>query len=260
MSGLDWGAYALIGLIFVWSGFVRSGLGFGGAVLSLPFLLLVVNDPLVFLPLIAVQLLFFSGLIMWKSHHRRKASGEYSSSATSIHWAYLGRAMKVMIIPKLIGVIGLLTLPPTYMSMIIFVIVFAYAVGYIFNMPITHRSKALDIGMLGLGGYFSGASLTGAPLIVPVFAAHVAKHQLRDTLFVLWFTLTAIKLTSFIIAGVDLQLVHHLWLLPCAFVGHVLGESLHTRIVAAETPTFFRYLGIALIVVSGAGLWRALAA
>jgi len=24
--------YALIGLIFVWSGFVRSGLGFGGAV------------------------------------------------------------------------------------------------------------------------------------------------------------------------------------------------------------------------------------
>ncbi len=213
MSGLDWGAYALIGLIFVWSGFVRSGLGFGGAVLSLPFLLLVVNDPLVFLPLIAVQLLFFSGLIMWKSHHRRKASGGYSSSATSIHWAYFGQAMKVMIVPKLIGVIGLLTLPPTYMSIIIFVIVFAYAVGYILNKPITHRSKALDIGMLGLGGYFSGASLTGAPLIVPVFAAHVAKHQLRDTLFVQWDSVTASKRTSCMIAVVNPQLVQHLWLL-----------------------------------------------
>ena len=43
--------YLLIGLIFVWSGFVRSGLGFGGAVLSLPFLLLVHNAPLVYLPL-----------------------------------------------------------------------------------------------------------------------------------------------------------------------------------------------------------------
>ena len=28
-------------LIFIWSGFVRSGLGFGGAALGLPFLLLV---------------------------------------------------------------------------------------------------------------------------------------------------------------------------------------------------------------------------
>ena len=40
----------LIGLVFVWSGFVRSGLGFGGAVLALPFLLLIHNDPLLFLP------------------------------------------------------------------------------------------------------------------------------------------------------------------------------------------------------------------
>jgi len=260
MSGLEWGDYVLIGLIFVWSGFVRSGLGFGGAVLSLPFLLLIKNDPLVFLPLIAVQLLIFSGLIMWKSHHRKHANGHLASSSASIDWAVVLRAMRIMIVPKLIGVVGLLTLSPKLMSAVIFAIVFAYAIAYILNRPITYRSKAMDIGMLGLGGYISGTSLAGAPLIVPVVAAQVAKHQLRDTLFVLWFVLTSIKLASFVVAGVDLQLVHHLWLLPCAFLGHVLGDRLHSRIVTAETATFFRALGAALIVVSSVGLWRVLGA
>ncbi len=56
MENLIWWQYALIGAIFIWSGFVRSGLGFGGAVLALPFLLLVKNDPLLFLPIISVHL------------------------------------------------------------------------------------------------------------------------------------------------------------------------------------------------------------
>ncbi|BBI70547.2 hypothetical protein HAALTHF_05350n [Vreelandella aquamarina] len=68
----------------------------------------------------------------------------------------------------------------------------------------------------GWGGYVSGTSLIGAPLIVSVFATHVAKEQLRDTMFVLWFILVVIKMVSFVIAGVDLQLIHQLWLLPCA--------------------------------------------
>ena len=60
MVDLSWVQYALIGLVFIWSGFVRSGLGFGGAVLSLPFLLLIDNNPLVYLPIISVHLLVFS--------------------------------------------------------------------------------------------------------------------------------------------------------------------------------------------------------
>jgi hypothetical protein len=248
----------LIGVVFVWSGFVRSGLGFGGAVLALPFLLLIVNDPLVFLPIVAIHLLIFSGMIMWKSHYRRDRVGDVTVIHTSINWGYLGRAMRIIAVPKLIGVIGLLTLSPRIMSAIIFAIVMGYAISYIVNRPIRHQSKAVDAGLLALGGYFSGSSLTGAPLIVPVFASHVPKEQLRDTLFVLWFILTAIKLGSFLIAGVDLQLIHQLWLFPCALIGHIFGERLHQRIVAAETPTFFRYLGIALLIVSIAGLAKEL--
>jgi hypothetical protein len=40
---------------------VRSGLGFGGAVLTLPFLLMIRDQPLLFLPIISVHLLLFSG-------------------------------------------------------------------------------------------------------------------------------------------------------------------------------------------------------
>ena len=163
-----------------------------------------------------------------------------------------------MIIPKTVGIIGLLTLPPVIMSTIILLIVLAYAIGYIVNRPIEIKTKLQEYSFLGLGAYVSGTSLTGAPLIVPVVAARVEKHELRNTLFVLWWILTSIKLISFVIAGVDLQLFHHLWLLPCAFVGHVLGNKMHNYLVEQETPTFFRVLGIALVIVSLTGLLKPL--
>ena len=253
MESLAWYEYALVGLVFVWSGFVRSGLGFGGAVLALPFLLLIVNDPLVFLPLIGMHLIFFSTLIMVQST-RDKASEQLKT----INWQYLKRSLWIMIIPKMMGIIGLLTLPPVIMSTIILLIVLAYAIGYIVNRPIEIKTKLQEYGFLGLGAYVSGTSLTGAPLIVPVVASRVKKHELRNTLFVLWWILTSIKLVSFIIVGVDLQLIHHVWLLPCAFIGHLLGNRMHTYLVEQETPTFYRVLGIALVIVSLTGLIKPL--
>ena len=92
---LPW-QYTAIALVFVWSGFVRSGLGFGGAVLSLPFLLLIVDDPLIFLPIIAVHLLFFSSLIMWQSQRARRRDG----GEASIDWGYLKYSLKIMMVPS----------------------------------------------------------------------------------------------------------------------------------------------------------------
>ncbi|WP_346796589.1 sulfite exporter TauE/SafE family protein [Halomonas sp. Bachu 37] len=254
MADLYWYQYLLIGLIFAWSGFVRTSLGFGGAVLALPFLLLVVNEPLVFLPIIAVHLLIFSSWIAWSGHRQLQKEGAASSDESNIDWGYLFKALKIMIIPKLIGVVGLLTLPANVMTSIIFGIVIIYAIGYVLNRPFKSKNKYVDYVLLALGGYVSGTSLIGAPLIVAVFAAHVAKEQLRDTMFVLWFILVVIKMVSFLIAGVDLQLIHHLWLLPCAFLGHLLGERAHRYMLKADTGLFFRVLGAVLILVSVVGL------
>ncbi|MFO8045867.1 MAG: TSUP family transporter [Halomonas sp.] len=245
----------LIGLVFVWSGFVRTSLGFGGAVLSLPFLLLLHDEPLVFLPIIAIHLMIFSSWIAWRGHRQLVAdNGGRPPAESNIDWTYLRRAMKVMIVPKLIGVVGLLTLPGNVMTNLIFVIVLIYAVGYALDKPFRSNNRYLDALLLALGGYVSGTSLIGAPLIIAVFATHVAAHQLRDTLFVLWFILVLIKMASFVVAGVDLQLIHQLWLLPCALVGHLIGERAHRYMLASRTNLYFRVLGAVLILVSVVGL------
>lgn len=237
--------------------FVRSGLGFGGAVLALPFLLLIHDDALVFLPLIAVHLIVFSVWITWRSHVTAQSQGQDLSMDQRPDWAYLRQALKVMIIPKILGVMGLLTLPPKITSVIILCVVCFYALGYVINRPIQVRNRWTERALLVGGAYFSGTSLTGAPLIIPAFASRVSKLRLRNTLFVLWLILTVIKLGSFLAFGLDLQLVHHLWLFPCALVGHLIGERFHHRIVAAETPSFFRVLGLTLLAVSTIGLLRA---
>jgi uncharacterized membrane protein YfcA len=250
--------YALIALIFVWSGFVRSGLGFGGAVMSLPFLLLVDNRPLVYLPIIAVHLLFFSSITVWQNYRKHRAEKlagiSLNTEAGTIDWAYLKKTMKVMIVPKLIGVAGLLTIPASVMTGIIFTIVSVYSVTYILNKPFKSSSPLLDNLFLVLGAYISGTSLIGAPLIISVYATHVAKYQLRDTLFVLWFILVVIKMTAFLIAGVDLQLAQHIWLLPCAAVGHLIGLRFHQKIVNGDPKVFYRVLGISLLSVSIMGI------
>jgi len=261
MADLQNYEYVLIAIIFVWSGFVRTGLGFGGAVMSLPFLLLIDNRPLVYLPIIAVHLLFFSSITVWQNYqkHRRgqqqKSDGiEINQDGGTIDWAYLKKSLKIMIIPKLIGVAGLLTISPNIMTGIILSIVSIYAVSYILNKPFKSKSPLLDKIFLTLGAYISGTSLIGAPLIISVFATHVAKHQLRDTLFVLWFILVAIKMAAFLYAGVDLQLKHHLWLLPAATVGHLLGLRFHQKIVEGDPQIFYRVLGASLLSVSMMGI------
>ena len=228
---------------------MRSGLGFGGAVLTLPFLLLILNEPLVFLPLIAVHLLLFSSLTVYRNHRD-------THSPTTVNWAFLKWALPIMAIPKAIGVAGVITLPGELISGFIFVIVSIYAVSYILDRPLKSTHKTVDIFLIALGGYVSGTSLIAAPLVVPVAASRVSREQLRDTLFALWFILVAVKLAAFIWVGVDMQWQHHLWLLPCATLGHLIGLKFHDYTLRGDTAMFFRIIGSGLLVVSVVGLGR----
>jgi len=256
LEGLEFWQYLLIALLFVWGGFVRSGLGFGGAVLTLPFLLMVHNAPLVFLPIISVHLLLFSGLTVTQAHLRSRAAGREEHG--TVNWPFLKYALPVMIVPKLIGVAGVITLPTNIVSGFIFFMVSIYAISYIVNRPFKSNSKTVDTVFLLLGGYVSGTSLIAAPLVVPVAASRMPREQLRDTLFVLWFVLVGVKLVAFVVTGVDLQWVHHLWLLPCAAIGHVMGLKFHSYTLRSDTSVFFRVLGVGLLLVSCAGLLRIL--
>lgn len=231
--------------IFTWTGFVRTGIGFGGAALGLPLLLLVENAPLVFLPVIGIHLLVFTSLT---------AGGRLRN----IDWDFVRRSMGWMIVPKIIGVIGLLSLPTRWLVIFVFSITAAYAVSWIAQREIRSSSAWFDRVLLVIGGYVSGASLVGAPLIAAVAIREVELTRYRDTLFVLWFLLVVIKMTGFALAGVDLQVEMALWLLAPAALGHVIGLRFHERMISGNAAQVKRWLGSGLLIVSAMGLLQTL--
>lgn len=232
--------FILTVLLFVWTGFVRSGLGFGGAALGLPLLLFVYDQPVYWLPIIGAHLLFFSLLTFGRDLH-------------NVDWRFLQRSAYWVIPAALVGVLGLLNLPNDWLLVFIYTVTLCYAVIWVMNWSILSNSVWLDRLFLLLGGYIAGLSLTGAPLMVAVYMRHVAKAKLRNTLFVLWFVLVSIKLTALVTLGVDLHLMTALALLPAAAVGHHLGLKTHAYLIDNEV-LFRRVLGGALILVSALGL------
>lgn len=242
MSDLANWQLLLIFILFFWSGFVRSGLGFGGAALTLPLLLLIKDDPIIFLPIIAVHLLIFSGHTMISGQGR-------------VDWPYLRKLLMILALPKIAGVYGLLSLSPQVMTAFVYSVTLLYAMSFVFN----YRFKGgvfVDVPLLVAGGYLSGASLIGAPLIVAVVTRHLAPAEMRTTLFVLWFILVCVKLGAFVYAGVDLQLEYMLYLLPSAGVGHILGLRVNQMLVDGGRDKFIKVMGYTLIVISVSGLLK----
>jgi hypothetical protein len=231
----------LVILLFVWTGFVRTGLGFGGAALGLPLMLLLNNNPLLWLPMISVHLLFFSGLTLRTRLH-------------NVDWKYLRYSARYIIPPAIIGVFGLVNLPTLWLNIFIYSITLFYGFIWLFNRAIESRHTWVDKILLILGGYVAGTSLTGAPLMVAVYMRNISKEKLRDTLFVLWFLLVSIKMSTFVALSVELHLMTALLLLPGAAVGHVLGLKTHDLITRNDL-TFKRWIGAGLVIVSSLALW-----
>lgn len=230
----------LVALIFVWTGFVRTGLGFGGAALGLPLMLFVLDQPIFWLPIIGSHLLFFSALTLRTRLH-------------NVDWVYLKRAGAYIVPAALIGVFGLLNLPNQWLVIFVYTVTLIYACMWALDLDIKSSNDWLDKTLLVLGGYVAGTSLTGAPLMVAVFMRNVPLEKLRDTLFVLWFVLVAIKMSTFAAVGVDLHSMVALALLPVAAIGHVVGLKAHALILKND-KLFKRVMGGFLIVVSVLGL------
>jgi len=156
-------------------------LGFGGAALALPLLLHVYDKPLVLVPIIGTHLLFFTTITMYNRLH-------------NVNWGILGKVLVVLLIPKVAGLIGLLSLPNNWLVILVFAITLFYGATWLFNYTIKSQSKSVDFVLLMIGGYVSGTSLIGAPMMVAVMGRYISKFQLRDTLFVLWMVLVIMKI------------------------------------------------------------------
>lgn len=234
-----------VALLFVWTGFVRTGLGFGGAALGLPLFLFIFNQPLFWLPIISVHLLFFSTLTLF-------------TRLGNVDWAYLRHSSIYIVPPAIAGVIGLVNLPASWLNIFIYAITLFYGVMWFLNYVIASHHNWVDKMLLVVGGYVAGTSLTGAPLMVAVFMRKVRKEQLRDTLFVLWFALVSIKMTTFVMLSVDLHFLTALSLIPVAAIGHYMGLRAHNAI-SRNDVAFKRWMGGGVVIISAMGLWKQIA-
>ena len=232
----------MIAIIFTWIGFVRTGLGFGGAVLGLPILMLIGGSPIDWLPIIGIHLLFFSSITL-------------SNSLRQVDWQYLKKSLPWILPAKIIGVIGLLSLPPNVMTVIVYLITILYSLTWINNSQIISKKTWVNNLLLFFGGYLSGTSLMGGVLLVAVYMNHIDLKKLRNTLFVLWFFLVSIKMAAFMAVGVYIDWRFSLMLIPVAALGHFIGLRMHERMIKSDAK-FKRWMGGVLIIVCMVGLLK----
>jgi len=233
---------ATIGLIFTWIGFVRTGLGFGGAVLGLPILMLVAGSPIDWLPIIGIHLLFFSSITLL-------------NSLKQVDWTYLKKSLPWILPAQMMGVIGLLSLSPLIMIIVVYSITSVYALTWITNRNIASKKNWVNQLLLIMGGYISGTSLMGGALLVAVYAANIEVKKLRNTLFVLWFLIVSIKMAAFLFVDIYIDWKFSLMLIPVAGLGHIIGLKVHDQLIKNDAK-FKRWIGGALLLVCIIGLTK----
>ena len=143
----------ILALAFCWSGFVRAGLGFGGAGLMYPIALLAVDSVIFLVPIVCVQLLLFSFATLLRDYRR-------------INWRVAASLFAVTFPAIMVGVFGLIKLPKLTVLLMLYFIIAGYALSYIFNFRVRKPRKWLELPSLLIGGYASGIALAGAPLEV----------------------------------------------------------------------------------------------
>ena len=237
----------ILGLIlcFLWSGFIRSGLGFGGLVLTLPFALMVVDSPLDIMPLAIVHV-FVVGV--WTVVFRFR----------NVDWLELFKMLRVMVIPLLFGLFGLITIPESWLLLLVFGVVLIYSLNYIHPFIEIQKGGWSNNLVLMMGGYLSGLALIGSPLIVAVAGHRILRSRLRDSLLALWVILSPPKLGILFYSGVDLHLDWQWWLLPVNLVGHFIGIKFHDHLLQLRSESFYRWLGVVLMMVVLVGIFRVL--
>ncbi len=229
-------------LVFIWSGFVRSGLGFGGAALGLPLMLFIIPDVALWLPVIGQHLLFFSLITLF-------------GKTRLIDWTAIRHCIRWAFVPKIIGVLGLVSLPVIWVATFIYILCGVYAISWIFKFKVTFATKWQERFMLMIGGYISGVALSSAPLFVPIFVKYVSKEKIRVTLFAFWAIVVSIKLMSFIVLTVPLHWEIALLTLPAAALGHYFGSIAHSAMVNNQYLMQLN-MGIALLLICIIGFAR----
>lgn len=232
-------------LCFVWSGFIRASLGVGALILMLPFALLVINTPLIIVPVVATHAVILSSLTVLQHFY-------------NVSWKHVGIFLGITFIPFIIGLYGLIQLPEKWLVLLAYMITLVYSLSYLWPRPVAKKSTILDLVTLIIGGYINGLSFTGGPPIAAVMSKHVPKRQFRDTFLAMVILIATIKLSTFYWLGISLQPQLQLIVIPAVLLGHVMGLRFHRYFVSMDERIFYRWLGIVLLMVTLLGIIKTL--
>jgi hypothetical protein len=237
--------FVVLFLCFIWSGFLRTGLGVGSTVLMLPFALLVVDNPLIIIPVAATHAVFLSTITVVQNFR-------------NVNWRYAGIFILFIFLPFVSGIYGLVSLPEKWLTLLIYTITLIYAFSYIFPMKLSVTNRFTDFLSLVIGGYINGLSFTGGPPLAAVMSKYVAKVQFRDTFLATVIFVATVKLSTLLFIGISLQPQLQLYMLPAVLLGHVLGLRFHRYFINRDDRDFYRWLGIVILMITILGFIKTL--
>lgn len=225
--------------------FIRGITGFGSGLIAVP--LLAHFLPLQFVVPMCLMLDFSASLVL--SRHGRRL----------VRWDEIRPLLPFTVAGIVVGALLLLKLPrePLLASLGLFVMLFG--MRYVFNIHgdrIVSRLWAMPAGLLGgmIGALFG----TGGPPYV-IYLTHRLrdKSELRATFSGLFLLEGALRILTFIVAGLLLQ-AHLfktiLFAIPAMAAGLYLGNKVHIGISSRQMVLL---IGLLLVVSGGSLLWRA---
>ena len=239
-----------IGLIVLVGYFQNAVTGFGGTVLSLPFVAMLV-DLKTAVPALVVQA-WAVGLMVTIESRRHIVWREYLKLTL----------LMVAGLPVGIWVMGFMPEGPLKIFLGVFcIMVGVYGLFHPVPAPSADASALKRWGLaalLPLAGMVHGAFATGGPLAV-VYAARAIpdKSLFRVTLSMLWLTLNTIMVTQFAIggrySGETLTLAGAC--LPFTVLGFIGGTMAHYRL----NEVLFRRIVYSILIAAAAGLLMSVA-
>ncbi len=221
------GHYALIFAVILLANTASSLTGFGGTILALPFVALVIGLKLA-VPVLVVQAWVLAVFIVTEAHRH-------------ISWRDWAKIVGFVIAGLPVGLWAATVMPEDPLKVALGLFTLGVGVyGVIHPMPredsrerlVGWRGRALT-ALLALGGVVHGAFATGGPLIVVYGTRAIPeKSVFRVTMSATWLTLNTILLTQWFVRGTFTPQQLHLagLCIPFTLAGMALGTFAHYRV------------------------------
>lgn len=233
--------FLLIGAIIIIAYFCESIFGFGGGLISIPLISLLMPVRTSIILILLFQLLM--GVLVIKT-------AKYTA------WKTVGILIAGLLLGTLIGTYSLVIFSDSLLRKILAMSIFLFLVKMIFFQKFTLSPKKKFIGFLAgfFGGYFQGVIGTGGPVLMMYLLSAVPdKTQLRATLIFLFFVTSIVRLLF--VVGTSLVTPELLRIaLPLAplFIGVVfLGQHFHWKV----SDRYYRWGVYVILLFSSTSLF-----